>query len=120
MTILIAEDEHDNYLYLEILLENKVKRTDHAINGKIALELAASHLYDLILLDLKMPVMNGFETIHQLKALYPSIPVIAQTAYAQPEEKAKALSSGFDDYLTKPIIKAELLALLKKYSKDYS
>lgn len=113
-TILIAEDEPDNYLYLEILLKNKVQRIDHAENGLKAVELASKNRYDLVLMDLKMPVMDGIEATIKLKQQFPDMPIIAQTAYATPEEKKQALKAGFDDYICKPIKKADLLEIIGK------
>ncbi len=71
--------------------------------------------YDFILMDLKMPLMGGIEAIQKLKIRYPLIPIIAQTAYATHEEKEKAMEAGCNDYLTKPIRKDELFAMIEKY-----
>jgi CheY-like chemotaxis protein len=114
LTILIAEDEPDNYLYLEILLKNKVKRIDHAINGMKAVELSSKNRYNLVLMDLKMPVMDGIEATKKIKQQFPDIPIIAQTAYTTPEEKDKALQAGCDAYIAKPIKKADLMAIINK------
>lgn len=113
-TILIAEDEPDNYLYLEILLKNKVKRIDHAINGLKAVEMASKNRYDLVLMDIKMPIMDGIEATMKLKQQFPDMPVIAQTAYATPEEKEQVLQAGCDDYISKPIKKAALMEIISK------
>ena len=113
-TILIAEDEPDNYLYLEILLKNKVKRIDHAINGLKAVELASKNRYDLVLMDIKMPVMNGIEATIKLKQQFPDMPIIAQTAYASPEEREQVLQAGCDDYISKPIKKSALMEIIGK------
>lgn len=114
LTILIAEDEPDNYLYLEILLKNKVKRIDHAINGMKAVELSSKNRYNLVLMDLKMPVMDGIEATRKIKQQFPDIPIIAQTAYTTPEEKDKALQAGCDAYIAKPIKKTDLMAIINK------
>ena len=113
-TILIAEDEPDNYLYLEILLKNKVKRIDHAVNGLKAVELASKNRYDLVLMDIKMPVMDGIEATIKLKQQFPDMPIIAQTAYATPEEREQTLQAGCDNYISKPMKKADLLELIGK------
>lgn len=113
--ILIAEDEPDNFLFLDFLLKNKVKRIDHANDGAEAVKMAMQNTYDLILMDLKMPVMNGLEATIEIRKHYPSLPVIAQTAYAQPEERNLALQSGCNDHIEKPLIKEKLFALFNKY-----
>jgi signal transduction histidine kinase len=113
--ILIAEDERDNFLYLQTRLKNIVKQTDHAVNGREALKLAATRPYDLILMDLKMPEMNGFEATKELKRILPGVPVIAQTAYAHPEEIQAALDAGCDNCLKKPISNNALMEVLYKY-----
>ncbi len=113
--VLIAEDESDSFLYLNILLRNKVKSVDRAKNGMEAVEMAGKKNYDFILMDLKMPLMGGIEAIQKLKIRYPLIPIIAQTAYATHEEKEKAMEAGCNDYLTKPIRKDELFAMIEKY-----
>jgi len=114
-TILIAEDKRVHYLYIEILLKDIVKRIDHAINGKEAVELAIKNCYNLILMDLKMPVMGGIEATKILKRQFPEIPIIAQTAYSVPEEKESALKAGCADFLTKPIKKRELIEMINRY-----
>jgi PAS domain S-box-containing protein len=115
LNILIAEDDETNYLYLEILLRDKVNRVDRAQNGQEAVEMAQQNMYSLILMDLKMPVMSGNEATREIKKLFPHLPVIATTAYATQEEKESALAAGCDDYLSKPINKADITALIDKY-----
>lgn len=116
LTILIAEDEPDNYLYLEILLKEKVKRVDHASTGKEAVEMALKNNYNLILMDIKMPSMGGIEATRIIKQHNPDLPVIAQTAYAQPEERDRVLEAGCDDYIAKPIKKRRLMEIVNKYA----
>ncbi len=111
-TILIAEDEPHSYLYLELLLKDKVKRIDRAMNGAQAVEMASKNIYTLILMDLQMPVMDGIEATRKIKQHFPVIPVIAQTAYVTPREKEKALMAGFDDYISKPVKKTDLMKVI--------
>lgn len=115
LTILIVEDKRVHYQYIEILLKNKVKRIDHATNGREAIELILKNSYNLILMDLKMPVMGGIEATKILKQQFPDIPIIAQTAYSLPEEKESALKAGCTDFLTKPIKKKELIEMINRY-----
>ena len=113
--LLIAEDENTNYLYLEFLLKNKVKRIDRAINGRFAIEMALNNQYELILMDLKMPFMNGVEATSKLKQKKPEIPIIVQTAYSMPEEREAAFEAGCDDYITKPIRRGDLMEVIGKF-----
>lgn len=115
LSVLVVDDEQVNYLYLEILLKNKVKRVKFATNGREAIEMVAADSYDLVLMDMKMPVMGGIEATQILKQQYPGLPVIAQTAYALPEEKASALQAGCDDFLAKPIKKEALFEMIGRY-----
>ncbi len=115
-TILIAEDEDINYLFLEeVLLPTKVKIV-RAKDGYQAVEKVKS-VKDicLVLMDIQMPEMNGYLATKLIKEHKPNIPVIAQTAYAMAEDKAKGFSAGCDDYLAKPIKPEVLISTMKKY-----
>jgi PAS domain S-box-containing protein len=114
LSVLIAEDDETNYLYMEVLLKDKVKKIDHAVNGDEAVKMAAKNNYDLVLMDIKMPVMSGDEAVRQIRKQHPGLPVIATTAYATQEEKEKALQAGCDEYLSKPIKKEDLYAVIDK------
>jgi signal transduction histidine kinase len=116
LVILVAEDNHENYLLLEVLLKPLVKRIDHAVNGVEVLDMVAENHYDLVLMDIKMPVMGGLEATTILKEKYPELPIIAQTAYAQPEEKASTLAAGCNAYIAKPIRKEALLNIIRKFT----
>jgi len=116
LNILIAEDDDTNYLYLEVLLKDKVKRIDRAQTGQEAVEMAQKNNYDMIFMDLKMPVMSGDQATRKIKKLFPRLPVLATTAYAMQEEKDRALKAGCDEYLSKPIKKTEIMALIDKYA----
>ena len=74
ITILIADDEQINFQYLEILLKNRVRKLDHAYNGKKAVEMASKYSYNLILMDLNMPEMDGYQATKQLKQNFPDDP----------------------------------------------
>ncbi len=114
-TILVAEDEEINFLYLEELLMETGAKIIHAVNGNLALEYTDKYKPDLILMDLKMPVMSGEQATQRIKQKYPHIPIIAQTAYTLTKDKQRALDSGCDDYLSKPINKGHLLKTLSKF-----
>jgi PAS domain S-box-containing protein len=113
-TILIAEDDDPNYLYLEqILLPTKAKIL-WAINGQEAVDICLKSEVDLVLMDLKMPIKSGLEATIELRKHGKKMPIIAQTAYAFSEDKETAIKSGCDYYISKPIERNELLALIDK------
>lgn len=119
LVVLVAEDDPDNLLFLRTLLKKYTKRVDCAVNGKEAVDMVLKDHYDLVMMDLKMPVMNGYKAIGVIRNHRPFLPVIAQTAYAQPEERRFALQAGFTDYLVKPITRAALLEIFRKHiNKD--
>ncbi len=112
--VLIAEDDQHNYLYLERILKYKDLEIVHAWNGEEAVDLFKAHAdIQMVLMDIKMPVMDGLQAFQRIKEINPEVPVIAITAYALNEEKAKFTSYGFDGYLTKPVSKETVLALFK-------
>ena len=117
-TIIIAEDEKINLLYLQILV-NKI--SDYTLkvlvakNGKEAVDLCRENLIDLILMDIKMPVMDGLEATRIIKTFKPDVKIIAQTAYFTSSDKNIAKESGCDDFISKPINKDEFFSLMKKY-----
>lgn len=118
-TILVAEDEFINYLFLDTLLKRNISNPIeilHAQNGMEAIEMCNTNTdIDLVLMDINMPVMNGFDATKTIKSLHPAIPVIAVTAYSTEADKELAFSYGFDEFLSKPIRKPELVALLQKH-----
>ena len=113
-TILIAEDELSNYEYLLAILEDRAARIEHAIHGELALEMALKNHYDLILMDIKMPKMNGLEVTKEILKHKKDQLIIAQTAYALTEEKNSALKAGCVAYLTKPISEIDLLTTINQ------
>lgn len=114
LDVLIAEDEPDSLQYLKILLDKKVRSLDEATSGYTAVEKSNQKAYHLVLMDIKMPGMDGLEATREIKRKNPSTVVIAQTAYVTPEEKRKANNAGCDDYLSKPIRQSELMASINK------
>jgi len=114
-TILIAEDEYTNYQYLLELLNENGTEILHAQDGEQALEMCkANKKIDLVLMDIKLPKLDGYNAAIQIKKIRPNLPIIAQTAFALESEKA-TFFSAFDDYITKPINGAELKKKLLEY-----
>lgn len=117
LTILIAEDEESSDLYLTELLKNKCKALLHATTGEEAVNICMENQdVDLVLLDIKMPVMDGYEAAGLIKKINKDIIIIAQTAYALTGDREKALAAGCDEYIKKPLKKIDLLKLIEKHS----
>jgi CheY-like chemotaxis protein len=115
-TILIAEDEKNNFMFLEEALRKTGLKIIWAMNGKEALEQVASNQgIDIILMDIKMPLMDGYTATREIKKIRPDVPVIAQTAYASSDEKARSLEAGCDAYLTKPIRPTYLIQTISQF-----
>jgi len=115
LTILIAEDEQSNYLYLIELLEEVNIKVLHAPNGQIAVDLCRNDAkIDLILMDIKMPVMDGITATKIIKAFRPQIRIIAQTAFSHESEKIKFLEYNFDDFIAKPIKQEDLYFVINR------
>jgi PAS domain S-box-containing protein len=114
--ILIVDDEAVNIHYLDVLLKNKAKKIDHAFNGKEAIEKAMDNNYNMVLMDIKMPIMGGIEATKILKAQKPDMVIIAQTAFTLPDDAARVLEAGCDDILCKPVRKEHLFDMVRKYS----
>lgn len=114
-TILIAEDESANYQNLNIALSRTGATILHAKNGQEAINLVNEYQIDLILMDIKMPVMNGLEAARQIKQTGKHIPIIAQTAFTLEYDEKRSINSGCDAYISKPIQKRKLLSILNSY-----
>ncbi len=104
MNILLVDDNKMNLLIAARFLKKWQANVDEAYDGREAVEMVKNKAYDLVVMDLQMPVMDGFEATGIIKSAYPDIPVIALTANAMPETHNKALASGMSDYLTKPFV----------------
>ncbi len=117
-TVLIAEDVESNFIYLQELLRPSRVNLIWARNGKEATENVKKHKnIDLVLMDILMPEMDGYEATRIIKSMRNDLPVIAQTAYSLDSDKEKSESANFDDYLIKPIWSPQLLSAMEKYLK---
>jgi len=117
-TVLIVEDEDTNVEYLEVILKKLEMDFLIARTGEEALLLVKDHPeIELILMDIKLPDMNGYDVTRRILEMRKNIPVVAQTAYAMSGEKERAMASGCSDYLSKPIRKGELVRVLGKHLK---
>lgn len=115
-TILIAEDEDSNYLYLEAVLQKTGAKLIWARNGEEAIESCKKgEPIDLVLMDLQMPNINGYQAREAIKEIFPDTPQIAQTAFAMADDEKRAMDAGFDAYISKPIRKNNLLSLVGRF-----
>ncbi len=121
-TILVAEDEEINYLFLEELFEDEPGMSYkmlHAKNGQEAVDICKEHdNIDMILMDIKMPVMNGLEASQKIKSFRPELPIIAQTAYHTESDRKLALDAGCVAFLSKPVQSDELFRLVRKLLQE--
>ncbi|RJP85924.1 MAG: response regulator [Desulfobacteraceae bacterium] len=117
--ILVAEDNPDNRKLIRIMLENAGCEVTLAENGRKAVDafLDTPHYFDLVLMDIQMPEMDGFGALNAIRKKGFKIPVIALTAHASKEHREECIRAGMDDYLTKPIKKDALTATLIKHVK---
>jgi len=117
-TILIAEDEYVNFQYLNEILSDSGYDIIYANNGQEAVEICQNNSsVDFILMDIKMPIMDGYTAAKQIKSISPNLPIIAQTAYAMGTEKER-FSGVFDGYLSKPIIQKDLIISIERFLKS--
>ena len=111
--ILIVEDDPSSRLYLNKILEKAEVVLLNAEDGQEALDIARLNPdIDIVLMDIQLPVMDGYATARKIREFRADLVIIAQTAYGLLDEKEKILNSGFDDYLIKPIISGTLIEKL--------
>jgi signal transduction histidine kinase/DNA-binding response OmpR family regulator len=111
--ILLAEDGRDNRRLLSTHLKMAGAQVVLAENGQAAVNLAVAEKFNLILMDMQMPVMDGYTAVHELRRRGINVPIIALTAYAMAEDRAKCMASGCTDYLSKPVERQVLLQTIK-------
>ena len=114
-TILIVEDIEASYEFLDLLLREAGARTMRAADGAESLKICRENPdLDLVLMDIQLPVLNGYLATKKIKKIRPELPVIAQTAYAMAGDQSKSIDAGCDGYISKPIKKEELFRTLRK------
>jgi len=112
--ILIVEDDLSSRLYLNKILEKAEVIALNAGDGQEAVDIAGGNPdIEIILMDIQLPVMDGYSTARKIREFRKDVIIIAQTAYGLMDEKEKIMDSGFDDYLIKPIISQVLIEKLK-------
>lgn len=103
-SVLIVEDDDTNLLLFKRILSGTKAKIYSAVNGQEAIDIFEENPdIDVILMDLKMPIVNGFEATRRIKKISPDTPIIAQTAYAFSNDAKEAIDAGCDDYISKPI-----------------
>lgn len=115
-TTLIAEDDQISFELYKYRLKDFDINIIHAENGKIAVDIVRKETdIQLILMDIRMPVLDGYEATKQIREINSSIPIVAQTAFAAIPEQKKMLELGFDEFLAKPLDEKILSDLINKY-----
>lgn len=118
LKILIAEDDETSDLLMEIMLRKYNPKTLHAQTGKEALEILHRNPdIDLILMDIQMPEMNGYQATRTIRDFNKDVIIVAQTAFAITGEKEKALAEGCNEYFAKPIDQTMIAQVLNTYFK---
>lgn len=119
MRILIAEDEEFNQMVVEAMIELLYPgaRVEMVSNGMEALDILKTQTFDLLLSDVDMPLMNGYELVSEVKKLGLTIPMVCVTAFAISGDREKLLMHGFDGYISKPIDMEDMKTVLDTYLK---
>jgi len=120
--ILLVEDQEDNRVIMRDVLSTAGFQLIEALNGMEGVRLAQSERPDLILMDIQLPLIDGYEATRRIKAIpgLKSVPVIAVTSYALSGDEAKARAAGCDGYVAKPFSPRKLLARVREYLPDAS
>lgn len=116
--ILVVEDDQFNFDYLQVILDELNPKILWAQTADEGYDYFAKGDVDIVLMDLKLPGKSGLELTREIRAVDSRVPVIAQTAYAMYGDREKALDAGCNDYVSKPIRKAKLLALIKTFLRQ--
>ena len=112
--ILIAEDNDSNFVLMSYILK-KYYQFERAKNGQEAVEMVDKNQYDIVLMDIKMPIMNGLEATKAIKEKHPDLPILALTANAFDSDRQLAMDAGCNDFLSKPVSSEECLETIKRY-----
>jgi CheY-like chemotaxis protein len=112
--ILVAEDNDSNYILMNYILKKHYEYF-RARNGQEAVELAESEKPDLILMDIKMPILDGLEATRQIRAKQPDLPIIALTANAFDSDRHAAFEAGCNDFLSKPVNAEKCIQTIAKF-----
>ena len=112
--ILIAEDNDSNFVLMSYILK-KHYQFERAKNGQEAVEMVDKGQYDIVLMDIKMPIMDGLEATKAIKERHPDLPIVALTANAFDSDRQLAIEAGCDDFLSKPVSSEACLETIKRF-----
>ena len=115
--ILVAEDNDSNFILMTYILR-KYYAYERAKNGQEAVDLVASGDFDMVLMDIKMPVMDGLEATKAIRKEHPDLPIIALTANAFDSDRQLALQAGCNDFLSKPVSSELCIKTIQKFLED--
>ena len=116
-TVLVAEDNDSNFLLVKAILKN-IATIVRAVNGQEAVDKAKEGIGDVILMDIKMPIMNGLDATAKIREFNQDVPIIALTANAFDSDKEMSLKMGCTGFIAKPLIKADLIAVIAYWYKS--
>ena len=111
--ILIAEDNDSNFVLMSYILK-KYYQFERARNGQEAVEMVDKNQYDIVLMDIKMPIMDGLEATKAIKEKHPNLPIVALTANAFDSDRQLAMEVGCNDFLSKPVSSEECIETIKR------
>jgi two-component system, cell cycle response regulator DivK len=115
-TILVVEDDEINYFYIKTVLSPTGCKVLRVVMGKDVVGVMQEHAeINLVLMDIRLPDINGHEVTKSLRGMGYTLPIIAQTAYAMIGDRELALESGCNDYISKPLSPSQLISLMEKY-----
>jgi len=115
-SILIVEDDETSAEFISVILRGLEHEITIAITGEESVEICLNNPdIDLVLMDIKLPSIDGYEATRQIRKFNKDVIIIAQTAFGLDGDREKAIAAGCNNYISKPIIKADLLALIRKY-----
>jgi len=122
LRILLVDDDDDNHLIAKLFMKKLPIKIETSEDGADAVDKFMSGDYDLVLMDMQMPVMDGYEAAHEIRLFEKEkgkkeTPIIALSAYTTSEEIQKSIDAGCTDHLNKPIMQQDLLGMISKYSK---
>ena len=115
--ILVAEDNDSNYILMTYILK-KYYQYDRAKNGEEAVQMVEEGQYDIVLMDIKMPVMDGLEATKKIKETHPDLPIVALTANAFDSDRQLAFDAGCNDFLSKPVSSEACLKTIRKFTGE--
>lgn len=115
--ILVAEDNDSNYLLMTYVLRNHYEY-ERARNGQEAVEMVNQAKYEMVLMDLRMPVMDGLQAAREIRQKCPNLPIVALTANAFDSDRERSLEAGCNDFIAKPVSHDTCLAIIAKNLND--